>query len=116
MSSSVAAGSSIALRSSSRRIGPYAIQAAIAAIHAEAARPDATDWSEIVGLYDVLVRVQPTPVVALNRAVAVGFREIHEAEGLHPPLRRPHGKQHLSLAVNSFFTQVKDQFYFQLLI
>jgi RNA polymerase sigma-70 factor (ECF subfamily) len=60
---------------SSRRIGPYAIQAAIAAIHAEAARPDATDWREIVGLYDVLLRAEPSPVIELNRAVAVGMRD-----------------------------------------
>ena len=60
---------------SSRRIGPYAIQAAIAAIHAEAARPDATDWSEIVALYDVLLRAEPSPVIELNRAVAVGMRD-----------------------------------------
>ena len=60
---------------SSRRIGPYAIQAAIAAVHAEAARPDVTDWSEIVGLYDVLLRAEPSPVIELNRAVAVGMRD-----------------------------------------
>ena len=60
---------------SSRRIGPYAIQAAIAAVHAEAARPDGTDWSEIVGLYDVLLRAEPSPVIELNRAVAVGMRD-----------------------------------------
>jgi RNA polymerase sigma-70 factor (ECF subfamily) len=50
--------------------GPYQIQAAIAAVHAQAARPDATDWPQIAALYDVLLRMQPTPVVALNRAVA----------------------------------------------
>ena len=60
---------------SSRRIGPYAIQAAIAAVHAEAAHPDVTDWSEIVGLYDVLLRAEPSPVIELNRAVAVGMRD-----------------------------------------
>ena len=60
---------------SSRRIGPYAIQAAIAAVHAEAARPDVTDWSEIVGLYDVLLRAEPSPVIELNRVVAVGMRD-----------------------------------------
>jgi RNA polymerase sigma-70 factor (ECF subfamily) len=57
------------------RFGPYAVQAAIAAVHASAASADATDWAEIVGLYDVLVRLQPTPVVALNRAVAVAMRD-----------------------------------------
>ena len=59
----------------SRRIGPYALQAAIAAVHANAESPDATDWSEIVGLYDVLLRVEPSPVVELNRAVAVAMRD-----------------------------------------
>ena len=60
---------------SSRRFGPYTIQAAIAAVHAEAARPDVTDWGEIVGLYDVLLRAEPSPVIELNRAVAVGMRD-----------------------------------------
>ncbi len=59
----------------SRRIGPYVLQAAIAALHAESPENGATDWSEVVGLYDVLMRVQPTPVVALNRAVAVAMRD-----------------------------------------
>ena len=57
------------------RFGPYALQAAIAAVHASATSAEATDWAEIVGLYDVLARVQPTPVVALNRAVAVAMRD-----------------------------------------
>ena len=57
------------------RFGPYALQAAIAAVHAGAASAEATDWAEIVGLYDVLARLQPTPVVALNRAVAVAMRD-----------------------------------------
>jgi RNA polymerase sigma-70 factor (ECF subfamily) len=61
----------IALRS--RPPGRYALQAAIAAVHAQAPSWDATDWSEIVGLYDVLVQIWPSPVVALNRAAAVGF-------------------------------------------
>lgn len=60
---------------SSRRFGPYAIQAAIAAVHADAATPDATDWAEIVGLYDVLFQMEPSPVVALNRAVALAMRD-----------------------------------------
>ena len=59
----------------SRRIGPYALQAAIAAVHANAESADATDWSEIVGLYDVLLRLEPSPVVELNRAVAVAMRD-----------------------------------------
>jgi RNA polymerase sigma-70 factor, ECF subfamily len=55
--------------------GPYAIQAAIAAVHASAPQPDATDWAEIVGLYDVLMRLAPSPVVELNRAVAIAMRD-----------------------------------------
>jgi RNA polymerase sigma-70 factor (ECF subfamily) len=58
-----------------RRVGPYTIQAAIAAVHAEAPSAAATDWPEIVGLYDVLFRMDPTPVVELNRAVAVAMRD-----------------------------------------
>ncbi|WHZ24684.1 MAG: RNA polymerase ECF-type sigma factor [Nitrospira sp.] len=60
---------------SSRRIGPYTIQAAIAALHARAPHAAATDWAQIVGLYDVLVRTDPSPVVELNRAVAVAMRD-----------------------------------------
>jgi len=59
----------------SRRFGPYTLQAAIAAVHAEAPDAGATDWAQIVGLYDVLLRVEPSPVVALNRAVAVAMRD-----------------------------------------
>jgi RNA polymerase sigma-70 factor, ECF subfamily len=59
----------------SRRAGPYAIQAAIAAVHAEAPSADRTDWSEIVGLYDVLMGMEPSPVIELNRAVAVAMRD-----------------------------------------
>jgi RNA polymerase sigma-70 factor (ECF subfamily) len=59
----------------SRRIGPYALQAAIAAVHANAESADTTDWSEIVGLYDVLLRLEPSPIVELNRAVAVAMRD-----------------------------------------
>jgi RNA polymerase sigma-70 factor (ECF subfamily) len=59
----------------SRRIGPYALQAAIAAVHANAESAAATDWSEIVGLYDVLLRLEPSPVVELYRAVAVALRD-----------------------------------------
>ncbi|MGB2868736.1 MAG: RNA polymerase sigma factor [Bacteroidota bacterium] len=60
---------------STRRFGPYTIQSAIAAVHAEAVSPAETDWAEIVGLYDVLLRVEPSPVVELNRAVAVAMRD-----------------------------------------
>ena len=60
---------------SSRSFGPYSLQAAIAAVHAEAPIPGETDWSEIVGLYDVLLRAEPSPVVELNRAAAVAMRD-----------------------------------------
>jgi RNA polymerase sigma-70 factor (ECF subfamily) len=60
---------------SSRRFGPYTLQAAIAAVHAEAPRAAATDWAQIVGLYDVLARADPSPVVELNRAAAVAMRD-----------------------------------------
>ncbi len=59
----------------SRRAGPYAIQAAIGAVHAQAQTAAATDWREIVGLYDALLRLEPSPVVELNRAVAVAMRD-----------------------------------------
>jgi RNA polymerase sigma-70 factor (ECF subfamily) len=59
----------------SRRFGSYTLQAAIAAVHADAVSADATDWGEIVGLYDVLFGVEPTPVVELNRAVAIAMRD-----------------------------------------
>src|SRR5436853_585672 len=59
----------------SRRSGPYAIQAAISAVHADAPSAAATDWAEIVGLYDVLARTDPSPVIELNRAVAVAMRD-----------------------------------------
>ncbi|NWC93246.1 MULTISPECIES: RNA polymerase sigma factor [unclassified Pseudomonas] len=57
------------------RFGPYSLQAAIAAVHAEAVSADETDWPQIVGLYDVLHRAMPSPVIELNRAVAVGMRD-----------------------------------------
>jgi RNA polymerase sigma-70 factor (ECF subfamily) len=59
----------------SRRFGPYTLQAAIAAVHAEATDIGATDWGQIIGLYDLLMRVEPSPVVELNRAVAVAMRD-----------------------------------------
>jgi len=55
--------------------GPYALQAAIAAVHCRAARAEDTDWRQIVQLYDVLERVQPSPIVSLNRAVAVAMAD-----------------------------------------
>lgn len=71
----------------SRRLGPYTVQAAISALHAEAPSSAATDWSEIVGLYDLLLRIDPSPVVELNRAVAIAMRDgpgagLSQIEGL----------------------------------
>jgi len=70
-----------------RRFGPYCLQAAIAAVHAEAARADETDWPQIVGLYDVLLRAVPSPVIELNRAVALAMRDgplagLQQVEGI----------------------------------
>jgi RNA polymerase sigma-70 factor, ECF subfamily len=62
-----------------RRLGPYAIQAAIAAVHAEAPAAASTDWAQIVGLYDILRRADPSPIVELNRAAAVAMRDGPEA-------------------------------------
>jgi RNA polymerase sigma-70 factor, ECF subfamily len=64
---------------SSRRFGPYTLQAAIAAVHAGAPNAAATDWGRIVGLYDLLAQADPSPVVELNRAVAVAMRDGPEA-------------------------------------
>jgi RNA polymerase sigma-70 factor (ECF subfamily) len=73
-------GSALVERSlASRRFGPYTVQATIAAVHANSATAEGTDWSEIVGLYDVLLRIEPSPVVELNRAVAVAMRDGPEA-------------------------------------
>jgi len=63
----------------SRRFGPYSLQAAIAAVHAASPSVEATDWAQIVGLYEVLLRIEPSPVIALNRAVAVAMRDGPEA-------------------------------------
>jgi len=71
----IAEGTRLVERALSSRPGPYAIQAAIAAVHAEAPDAAATDWAEIVGLYDVLARTDPSPVIELNRAVAVAMRD-----------------------------------------
>jgi RNA polymerase sigma-70 factor (ECF subfamily) len=59
----------------SQRFGAYTIQAAIAATHAQAIEPAATDWDRIVGLYDLLLQIEPSPIVELNRAVAVAMRD-----------------------------------------
>lgn len=72
----IAEGSALVERAlSSQRFGSYTLQAAIAAVHAAAPRADATDWERIVGLYDLLLRAEPSPVVELNRAVAVAMRD-----------------------------------------
>ncbi|MFI5374206.1 MAG: RNA polymerase sigma factor [Candidatus Rokuibacteriota bacterium] len=72
----IAEGTALVERAlASRRIGPYTLQAAISAVHAEAPTAAATDWGQIVGLYDVLVRADPSPVIELNRAVAVAMRD-----------------------------------------
>ena len=71
----IAEGTSLVERALSSRPGPYAIQAAIAAVHADSPNAAATDWAEIVGLYDLLWRADPSPVIELNRAVAVAMRD-----------------------------------------
>ena len=72
----IAEGSALVERAlASRRFGPYTLQAAIAAVHANSVSAEATDWGEIVGLYEVLYRLEPSPVVELNRAVAVAMRD-----------------------------------------
>lgn len=58
-----------------RQLGPYTLQAAIAAVHASAATAAATDWQQIASLYDVLLALNPSPVVELNRAVAIAMRD-----------------------------------------
>ena len=58
-----------------RRFGPYTLQAAIAAVHSEAATAGETDWAQIVALYNALLRIEPSPVVELNRAAAVAMRD-----------------------------------------
>jgi RNA polymerase sigma-70 factor (ECF subfamily) len=77
---------------SSRRFGPYTLQAAIAAVHAEAASAAATDWRQIVALYDQLARIQPAPVVHLNRAVAIAMRDGPEAGLTHIDAVMEHGE------------------------
>ena len=76
----------------SRRFGPYTLQAAIAALHAEAASSAATDWRQIVAIYDQLVRIQPSPVVHLNRAVAIAMRDGPEAGLAHIDAVLAHGE------------------------
>ena len=76
----------------SRRFGAYTLQAAIAAVHAEAPSAAATDWRQIVALYDQLVRIQPSPVVHLNRAVALAMRDGPEAGLMHVDAVLEHGE------------------------
>jgi RNA polymerase sigma-70 factor (ECF subfamily) len=72
----IAEGSALAARAlASEQVGPYALQAGIAAVHAGAATAAATDWTRIVALYDVLAVAEPSPVIELNRAVAVAMRD-----------------------------------------
>jgi RNA polymerase sigma-70 factor, ECF subfamily len=76
----------------SRRFGAYTLQAAIAAVHAEAESVAATDWRQIVALYNQLVRIQPSPVVQLNRAVAIAMRDGPEAGLKHIDAVLAHGE------------------------
>ncbi|MGA8153815.1 MAG: RNA polymerase sigma factor [Terriglobales bacterium] len=76
----------------SRRFGSYTLQAAIAAVHAEAESVAATDWRQIVALYDQLLRIQPSPVVQLNRAVAIAMRDGPEAGLTHIDAVLEHGE------------------------
>ena len=88
----------------------YAIQAAIAAVHAEAPSWQDTDWAEIAALYDVLLRLWPSPVVELNRAVAIGFRDGPQAglEALAPLLAEP------ALATYGYLSAARGDFLRQL--
>ena len=76
----------------SRRFGAYTLQAAIAAVHAEAESTAATDWRQIVALYNQLVRIQPSPVVHLNRAVAIAMRDGPEVGLKHIDAVLAHGE------------------------
>src|SRR6202451_1663668 len=76
----------------SRRFGSYTLQAAIAAVHAESESVAATDWRQIVALYDQLARIQPSPVVQLNRAVAIAMRDGPEAGLAHIDAVLEHGE------------------------
>jgi len=76
----IAEGAALAKKAlSSPGFGAYAVQAAIAGVHAHASDPAATDWAEIAGLYDLLIKADPSPVVELNRAVAIAERDGAEA-------------------------------------
>ena len=88
----------------SRRFGVYTLQAAIAAVHAESRSPQETDWAEITGLYGALLRLEPSPIIQLNRAVAVAMRDGPEAGLiLIDPLldQRGLGRYHLAHAAKA---------------
>lgn len=88
----------------SRRFGTYTLQAAIAAVHAEAPSAGATDWAEIVGLYDALLSIEPSPVIEMNRAVALAMRDGPDAGiALIEPLLAPDllGGYHLAHAAKA---------------
>ena len=84
----IAEGRALVQRSlSSQQFGSYTLQAAIAAVHSEVPSAAETDWAKVVALYDVLIRVEPSPIVELNRAVAVAMRDgflagLHQIEGI----------------------------------
>jgi RNA polymerase sigma-70 factor (ECF subfamily) len=72
----IAEGSALVRQAlASQRFGPYTIQAAIAAVHAAAPSANQTDWAQIAALYDVLLQMQPSPIIELNRAVAIAMRD-----------------------------------------
>ncbi|WP_353471840.1 RNA polymerase sigma factor [Salipiger sp. H15] len=101
----IAEGTALVRRAlGTRGFGSYALQAAIAALHAESPTPGATDWAEIAGLYDALLRIEPSPVIALNRAVAVAMRDGPDAGlALIEPLLAPGllGGYHLAHAAKA---------------
>jgi RNA polymerase sigma-70 factor (ECF subfamily) len=99
----IAEGKVLAERAlSSRRFGPYTLQAAVAALHAEAPTGTATDWAQIVALYSLLARADPSPVVELNRAVAVAMRDGPLAGlGLVDALLARGGLEHYHLAYSA---------------
>ncbi len=93
-------------------VGPYQLQAAIAAVHAEAARPEDTDWPQVLALYDLLLRVSPNPIVTLNRAVAVAM--VHGPEQGLAALAdlesdRRTAKHHRLLAVRAHLLELADR-------
>jgi RNA polymerase sigma-70 factor, ECF subfamily len=102
---SIAEGCNLVRRAlHSRRFGAYTLQAAIAAVHAEAQTPQETDWPQIVGLFDALLQLEPSPIIELNRAVAVAMRNGPQAGlSLIEPLLGPGGlgRYHLAHAAKA---------------